>query len=345
MEEAEKSAIRAAALVKQLLVFSRRSQVERTRVHLQLVVSEIEAMIRDTFDRRITIETQIDKDVEPVLADSDQLHQVLLNLCLNAKDALFLKNDSHDMRITITAERSVIDKKYCSTNVEARPGIYICLCVADNGAGMEPETLNRIFEPFFTTKGAERGTGLGLAIVYGIVKKHQGWIEVQSTPGQGTTFKVFLQVAPPEAARRPAVQDFGHAPRATDHETVLLVDDEAVVRSLGKAILEQLGYTVLLANDGVEGLEVFNREREKIHVSVLDISMPNMPGDELLRHMRDIDPQVKVIVSSGHTFDAPADLTGLYEPSAYLRKPYGYTQMATVVRQVIDMAPATEART
>ncbi|MBN2310678.1 MAG: response regulator [Candidatus Hydrogenedentes bacterium] len=337
LAEAERAAKRAAAVVKQLMVFSRRSPVERKPADVRAIIEEVAGIARNTFDRRVQIQVETADDLRPALVDAGQIHQVLLNLCVNARDAVLERGPDSGpggLRITLGASNVFVTEEDRRANPEARPGWHVCVSVSDTGAGMDEETRRRAFEPFYTTKGPERGTGLGLAIVYGIMKQHNGWIVLDTNPGRGTAFLLYLDAAEEVAMEEPGPA--APAGVATGTETVLLVDDEDMVRTLGRKILERLGYTVLLAANGEEGLALYERERGRINLVLLDLTMPGLAGDEVLERIRAMDPDAKVILSSGHAVDAELTFAGTARPTACLGKPYTYGEIAAVLREVLD---------
>jgi CheY-like chemotaxis protein len=232
-----------------------------------------------------------------------------------------------------------VDEEYARRHLEARPGEYVRLGVFDTGCGMAPEVKARMFEPFFTTKAPGKGTGLGLAMVFGIVRRHQGWVECVSAPDQGTRFDVYLPRAAP-AAEAPPVP----APRPPEpgRETILLADDEPLLRTLGRAVLKGYGYEVLLAEDGLEAVEVYRREGRRIDLVILDLTMPRLSGRDTFRRLLDIDPQVRVLFSSGYSAEYVS--TDDYERSlGFVAKPYRPEVLAEMVRAALDRAPARDA--
>jgi len=282
---------RAAGLVHQLLQFSRKIPLRNLQpVSINEVVEEINRVIRETFPREIEILLELDPNLPPVRGDRSQLYQVILNLCVNARDAM-----PQGGRLRIATD--VVEVRPDPAHPERRPGPYCRLTVEDTGVGMNEAVLSRLFEPFFTTK--EHGTGLGLSIAYGIVTSHGGFIEVSSTPGQGSAFEVYLPVCeklePPSKPEeeRPAEREIPEA-------TVLLVDDEEAIRHLGRDMLQVLGLRVLSASDGEEALRLYQEHRSKIDVIILDLSMPKMNGWEVFRRLKEIDPDVRVLISTGY---------------------------------------------
>jgi CheY-like chemotaxis protein len=259
------------------------------------------------------------------------IEQVILNLAVNARDAM-----PEGGELTFTAHVKTIDEAYATRNAEARPGEFVCMTVADTGCGMSASTKSRIFEPFFTTKAAGKGTGLGLATVYGIVKQHEGWIELESELGRGTIFRIFL---PHDAAA-----DAADSPeRSPDEgrggaETILLVEDEPGVRRLAENVLSRHGYRVLTASDGHQALTVWSEHAQQIDLLLTDMVMPEgMSGRELAERLCAASPNLKVIFMSGYSVElAQSDLL-LREGVNFLPKPYPASELAAVVRNCLDL--------
>jgi len=345
LHESIRASERAARLVRQLLEFSRRAPLERRAVRLGPVVSEVVHLLSQTIDRRIAVESFVAPDLWPAAADSNQIHQVLMNLCVNARDALVERlrdempgaGEKAGCWIRIRAGNVTVGEEYRREVPYARAGDFVRLSVSDNGRGMDPQTQRRVFEPFFTTKALGRGTGLGLSTVYGIVKQHEGWVTVESAPGRGTTFHVFLPRARdlPDEAAAP-----GAPVTRRGRETILFVDDEEMIRELGRKVLEAQGYTVLLAEDGARALETYAAHRGRIDLVILDQTMPSLSGGETLRRIRALDPDARVILSSGYARGQegfPARPDGA---AAFLQKPYRPDALLRAVRQVLDGPPA-----
>lgn len=335
--EGIKASERAVQLVRQLLDFSRRAPAECRPVNLGNVIREVTALFSQTIDRRIEMTSSIADDLLPAFVDPNQVHQVLMNLCVNARDAIMESFESEGESggrpltgywIYIRAENVEVDDDYCRIFPYARKGRYIWLSIGDNGAGMDEATQQRVFEPFFTTKKMGRGTGLGLSTVYGIIKQHNGWINLESRPGKGTTFSVYFPEAtglPEEAPAFPETEPSGRG-----KETVLFADDEDLIRDLGRQVMEMHGYTVFLAEDGMRAIELFRSNREAIDLVVLDLTMPRRSGMEVLRSIRQIDPAVRVILSSGNPPPEPVHGT------MFLPKPYRAEMLARAVRSALD---------
>jgi PAS domain S-box-containing protein len=341
LAEGIKASERAAQLVRQLLDFSRRAPTQCRAVNLGDVAREVTALFSQTIDRRIEVTSSIADDLLPAFVDPNQVHQVLMNLCVNARDAILERLEAAEASgnrpltgywIYIRAENAEVDDDYCRIFPYARKGRFIRLSIGDNGAGMDETTQRRVFEPFFTTKKMGRGTGLGLSTVYGIVKQHNGWINLESRVGKGTTFCAFF---PEATGLQPAIQELPVAalPRS-GKETVLFVDDEELIRELGRQVLEVYGYKVLLAEDGQRAIDLYERKRDEIDLVVLDLTMPQRSGMEVLRVIRTIDPDKKVILSSGNPPAEPVPGT------TFLPKPYRADMLAQAVRSALD-APSS----
>ncbi|GAB4362671.1 MAG: hypothetical protein Kow00128_02620 [Deltaproteobacteria bacterium] len=333
---------RAARLVRQLLEFSRRSPVEWASVDVGAVIREVVQLFSQTIDRRIGVEVSVPEGLWNAAADSGQLHQVLMNLCVNARDAVMERMASKEEgagasvggRIRISAGNETIDAEYCRSFPYARPGEFVRLSVADDGIGMDEETQRRVFEPFFTTKKMGRGTGLGLSTVFGIVKQHAGWITLESRKEAGSVFGVYIPRATgPEKPEEPAPVPSGST---RGKETILLADDEEMIRDLGRQILEMQGYTVITAADGQEAIDRYIRDRSRIDLVLLDMTMPHLSGVEVMERIRELDPGAKILLSSGYRADAGDAERKVSKASAFLPKPYRPDLLAKTVREVLD---------
>jgi PAS domain S-box-containing protein len=340
------AARRAAMLTQQLLTFSHRGATDLQPQDLGSIATEVVRLLRQTIDRRIQLYVRYGDGLWPVLSDVGQMNQVIMNLCVNARDSLAERMNEEvrgpippgwEPRIEIAIQNVSIDEAYCKQHYEARPGDCVCLSVSDNGCGVDEEIRQHIFEPFFTTKEVGRGTGLGLATVYGIVKQHEGWIDLSSAQNTGTTFKIYLPrtlrtaAPPPRPVSRKAIV------RGT--ETILFVDDEAPIRRLGQTILEHHGYTVLLAENGEQALEIFRRERDRIRLVVLDLTMPRMSGREVLKQLLGLDPNMPVLISSGHQIPSDGGQLQAMGKIEFIPKPYRPDDLARSVRSLLN-APA-----
>jgi PAS domain S-box-containing protein len=289
----EGSAERGAGIVKQVLTFARGVEGDRVLLQLKHLVSELAKVMAQTFPRNVDIQTHFPPDLWTVLGDATQLHQVLLNLCVNARDAM-----PQGGTISLSAENVNIDQHFASMNPGAQLGPHVALRAKDTGSGMTPEVMEKIFDPFFTTKEVGKGTGLGLATVIGIVKSHGGFLTVQSELGIGTTFSVFLPAAQESGAGADEKQE---APViAGNNQLVLVVDDEPPIREALVRTLTGNGYRVFTAEDGSDALALYFQRRGEIDLVITDIAMAQMDGVALVRSLRKVDPNVRVIVSSGH---------------------------------------------
>ncbi len=321
---------RAAKLTRQLLAFSRKKPLQLQPLHLDELVNDVAKMLRRLIGENIAVQLNESPRLPATQADAGMLEQVLLNLAVNARDAM-----PRGGQLIISTTAHLIDEAYVRCHANARSGEFVCLSVRDTGCGMPPEILAHIFEPFFTTKELAKGTGLGLATVYGIVKQHEGWMEVESEPGVGTTFKVFL----PVAARAGATGDTTATllPVRCGQETILLVEDEAAVRMLAVIALQRQGYRVLEAVSGEEALEVWHRHGPKIDLLLTDMVMPgDLSGRELAEQLRDLKPTLKVIFTSGYSAEKAGQIFEFKDQTPFLEKPYNLRKLAEVVRQLLD---------
>ena len=317
-----------AELVRSLLAFSRKAEPKPVPMNLNGEIRHVEKLLHRTIPRMIDIRLDLAEELERINADPAQIEQIIMNLAVNARDAM-----GEEGSLKIRTESVTLDDEYCRFNVEAKPGDYVLLSVSDTGHGMDRETLQRIFEPFYTTKELGRGTGLGLAMVYGIVRQHGGHIDCYSEVGKGTTFKLYFPVIP--SIGEPAVEATGIMP-AFGTETVLLVDDEDLVRELGQRILTRSGYTVLTAARGEEALEVYGREKERIALVILDLIMPTMGGKDCLKKILKIDPQARILISSGYSADASTKECLGMGAKGFVAKPFRFKEFLQQVRMALD---------
>ncbi len=318
---------RAASLTRQLLAFSRQSVLEPKVLDLNAIVQETGDMLRRLIGEDVLLTTVLDPKLSRVKVDPSQVEQVLMNLAVNARDAM-----PKGGKLTIETGNVELDDRYAATHADRRSGRHVLLAVSDTGSGMSPEVKARIFEPFFTTKGVGKGTGLGLAMVFGAVKQSGGSIDVYSELGLGSTFKIYL----------PAAADQASSPEKRDSsvvggtETILLVEDEDGVRALALLVLQRHGYTVLAASDGTDAMRVIEQHRGHIDLLVTDVVMPGMDGRELAEGLRPRFPQMKVLFSSGYTDDAVVRHGVLHDSVFFLQKPYSPFSLAKKVRDVLD---------
>jgi PAS domain S-box-containing protein len=342
----ESSAERGAGIVKQVLTFARGAEGERVLIQPKHLIGELGKIMGQTFPKNIEVVTNFPPDLWPVIGDATQLHQVLLNLCVNARDAILAShpapNGMEPQRVlTLAAENTVVDEHFASTNPGAVYGPHIVLRVSDTGTGMTPEVMDRIFDPFFTTKEPGQGTGLGLATVLGIVKSHRGFLTVQSEIGRGTAFKVFL---PAEIGDHLPSKDDAPppAPPRGKGELILVVDDEPPIREALVKTLESCNYRCFTAEDGSDALALYFARRGEIDVVLTDLAMAQMDGVRLVRSLRRIDPGVRVVVSSGHIQREVAQELETLGVKVLIEKPYNADQLLRALRNVIDGASAAK---
>lgn len=328
LQQILKAAERSGSLTRQLLAFSRKQVLAPKVLDLNDLVRTTEKMLRRVIGEDIQLTATLHPQLGRVKADPGQLEQVLLNLAVNARDAM-----PQGGRLTIETNNVVLGEDYARSHSDVRPGHYTMLAVTDTGIGMTEEVKRRLFEPFFTTKGPGKGTGLGLAVVHGIVKQSDGSIEVYSERGVGTSFKVYLPRVEEAGSGGKSRPGLGPAPHGT--ETILLVEDEDAVRALTRFTLQRCGYTVLEASHGEEAIRVATNHRETIHVLVTDVVMPGMGGRVLAERLLSLHPEMKVLYLSGYTDDAVVRHGILHEEVNFLQKPFSPTALAHRVREVL----------
>jgi PAS domain S-box-containing protein len=330
LEEIKKAADRAASLTRQLLAFSRKQMLQPQLLDLNSLLTNVDEMLRRMIGEDIELVTHVPSGLGRVKADRGQIEQVIMNLAVNARDAM-----PQGGQLTLEAANVELDSSYASSHESVLPGHYVMIAMSDTGIGMDAETQAHIFEPFFTTKGQGKGTGLGLATTYGIVRQSEGHIWVHSEPGKGTTFKVYLPridqavevIAPPNV---PADE------LSRGCETILLVEDEEAVCSLIRGVLESRGYEVLEAKGAHEALEIGERRKKHINLLLTDVVMPQMSGRELAEHLAPLRPETKVLYMSGYTDHAVVQHGRLDPGTNFLQKPFTPDGLARKVREVLD---------
>jgi len=329
LEEILKAAHRAAALTRQLLAFSRRQVLEPKVLDLNAVVTGVLPMLRRLIGEDIELISTPAPDLARVKADQSQVEQVVMNLAVNARDAM--PGGGKLMLETMDVD---LDRVYARQHVPLQPGSYVMLAVSDTGTGMDEKTKARIFEPFFTTKEQGKGTGLGLATVYGIVKQSGGYVWVYSEAGHGTTFNIYL----PRAVEKIVEKDPPGVPpkSAGGSETILVAEDEEMVRSLTRQILEESGYTVLEAPHGMEALQIAERYKGHIHLVLTDVVMPQMSGRDLAERLALLRPGIRVLYMSGYPGHAAAQQGDLDPGAPFLQKPFTVESLTRKVREVLD---------
>jgi two-component system cell cycle sensor histidine kinase/response regulator CckA len=326
----EISAQRGADIVKQLLTFGRGVEGERTVLSLGQMITEVARMAKETFPRHIHIERDVPKDLWPVLGDPTHMHQVLLNLCINARDAI-----TSEGTLRVSAENRELAGSDDLLEPGCRPGRYLVLTVSDTGSGIPQAVLDRIFDPFFTTKPEGKGTGLGLSTVIGIVRNHGGFVRVRSEVGQGSEFIVYLPAV--ETTRPVEPEEGGQRPRGRG-ETVLLVDDEDGVLQATAELLRTEGYHVLTSVDGIEALAVYSENQSSIAVVVTDVMMPSMDGAAMTRVLRKLDHRLRIIATSGLESDSRFEELHQLGIQAFIPKPFTAKQLLSTLRRVLDEA-------
>ena len=315
-------------MVRQLLTFAKGAEGERVVLQVESLVREMEKLMQSSFPKNIQLTITRAPDLPTVLGDATQLHQVLLNLCVNARDAMPTGGT-----LTLESYATVVDEVFASTMPDALPGHYVALRVHDTGTGISQDILDRIFDPFFTTKSQDKGTGLGLSTVMGIVQSHGGFLQVSSQPDQGSTFTIFLPVHASEAAveltPKTLVSSLGHG------ETILLVDDEAAVREMAGVVLQRLNFKPITATDGADGLQLAMQHQADLRVIITDLHMPHMDGLAFVRVLRLLLPDVPVVVSSGRLEDPQAVEMQALGVTHRLDKPFTEAQLAEVLQVVL----------
>ena len=330
LEDAVESCQEASGMIKQLMIFSREADITRQAIDIYPIAEQVAGICRTMFDRKIEIALNEPAKPLPALGDSGQLYQVFLNLCINARDAIEMLDDSGQLpRIELQVSSLQLNAEDGIRHPQAEPGNYVCVAVKDSGEGMDADTQKRIFDPFFTTKDIGKGTGLGLAIVYGVVQQHNGWIEVESELGVGSTFSVYLPMVEKETTEPDGQED---EEIARGDENILVIDDDRNVRNVLYAFLSHYGYAVSVGEDGKDGLEKFEMLREKVDLVILDLSMPKMSGREVLRKIKAIEPRCKVIILTG----APVDRAELEEAIEVIFKPLQMKKLLQTVRTALD---------
>ena len=331
ISEVRQAGQRAAMLTRQLLAFSRQTVLEPKVLDLNDVVHENEKMLRRLIGEDVQLKAVLDPALEPVKVDPGQIGQVIMNLVLNARDAMPAGGN-----VIIETRNVTLDEASAAMDPKAKPGRYVMLAVSDTGVGMTPDVQARVFEPFFTTKGPGNGTGLGLATVYGIVKQSGACISVYSEPGRGTTFKILFPVAAASGSTgEPVARVDALAP---GNETILLVEDEDAVRSIVGRVLRQAGYTVLEASRGTEAVRLAGTYAGTIHLLITDVVMPEMGGRELVDTLAPLRSELKVLYLSGYTHDETIRRGVLQAEVAFLPKPFTIAALTNKVRQVLDEA-------
>ena len=331
LEILENNVKRGANLVKQVLSFARGCEGDRATLQIRHIIAEIKQIAKETFPKSIEIYTDISSELWTVSGDATQLHQILLNLCVNARDAM-----PNGGKLSITAENIYIDENYARINIDAKVGYYVVITVSDVGTGIDSEIIDKIFDPFFTTKELGKGTGLGLSTAIGIIKSHGGFIKVYSEVGKGTQFKVYLPAVEVSGTKveQPEQIDL----RSGQGELILVVDDEESICQVTKLSLEVGGYQVITAKDGIEAITLYAQHKEEISLVLADMMMPSMDGSLTIRTLQKINPNVRIIAVSGLESNSKiAEMAGSSVKS-FLLKPYSGQELLKTVQDVMSIA-------
>jgi PAS domain S-box-containing protein len=332
LETIEVSAKRGAAIVRQVLSFARGLEGERIEIQPEHLLRDLEHIIKDTFPKNIRMQFWDTHDTWTVLGDPTQVQQILLNLCVNARDAM-----PDGGNLTVSVENCVLDEQYAAMNSQAKPGSYVKIAVTDSGTGISSDIINKIFDPFFTTKEVGKGTGLGLSTVMAIVKSHAGIINVYSELGNGTTFNVYLPALEISSGTMREMPEQISSPRGHG-ELILVVDDEASILTVTCQTLEAFGYRVLSATDGAEGVAIYAQRRNEIAVVLTDMMMPVMDGQGMIRVLRRINPEIKIIAMSGLTVNGGLTQVPGAGVKHFLTKPYAAGTLLTTLRMILGEA-------
>jgi nitrogen-specific signal transduction histidine kinase/CheY-like chemotaxis protein len=325
----DRSAQRGADLIRQILSFARGLEIKKQPFDIKYLVKDVQKIIDETFPKLISLHTEIEDGIPPVFGDYTQLNQVLMNLCVNARDAM---PEGGSLVISVKNIKAGGEE----SPAFLKPGYrqYTVIEVSDTGTGIPPEVMNNIFDPFFTTKVSDKGTGLGLSIVYGIVKDHDGFINVESRVGKGTAFTVYLPVIDSPSADRKPDELYPNAP-AGNKELILIVDDESTITDMTKTILEEYDYKVLVAHNGEEATKIFLTHKDEIYAAIIDMMMPVMGGKTTIRILKKESPSLKIIAMSG--YQREHELVDLKEAEvdAFLPKPFNAEKLLQTLSDVM----------
>jgi hypothetical protein len=326
----EACAQRGADIIKRLLIFARGRPEARVVLPLRQLLREMSKLIGETFPRNIRPLVNMPDDLWTVLADATQIHQALMNLCVNARDAM-----PNGGTLTLTAENQTLDEASAVMTPEAKPGDYVCVSVTDTGTGIATEHRERIFDPFFTTKEIGKGTGLGLATVLGILRGHGGFVRLESRVGHGTTFRLYLPAS--RGAETFAGTDHEPPPPPGHGELILVVDDEAPVREVVQRALEKQGYQVLAAAEGAVALTLFKQHRAEVRAVITDMMMPGMDGPSLVRALRQLDAQLPILGMTGLTSKGVAEGAEGFDLPTVLAKPFTGVKLLVALHETLTM--------
>jgi len=327
LETVNTSASRGREIIKQVLTFARGFSGEHVIIQPKHLLRELEHIINETFPKSIKLEPRIQKDLWTIEADPTQIHQVLLNVAINARDAM-----PYGGTLKITAENAAVGTNDMPAGTQARPGSYLKIGIEDTGTGIPSEIVDKIFEPFFTTKERGKGTGLGLSTVHSIVKSHRGFITVHTELGKGTQFMIYLPAV--QDKKQQTTQDLLRIAEGNG-EVILVVDDEQSILDITKNTLEMYGYRVIIAHIGLEALSIYTSEKDKIDVVIADVIMPSLDGLTMARNIRKINPGVKIITSSGIKISDTDNASLGTENHIFLQKPYTAEKLLSTLQQIL----------
>ncbi|NOY09500.1 MAG: response regulator, partial [Spirochaetes bacterium] len=335
MLQIKQAAERGKGLTNQLLFFTRRASKERNPLNVNKIVKETIQLLKRTFPPEIKIRMVLDKDLKLINGNQSQINQVLMNLCVNARDAMLDSDDdrSYMLSLEISTYNSSIDKATAAQYVNASAGEYVCLKVSDTGRGMPPEIVEHLFEPFFTTKAAGKGTGLGLSVVYGIVRGHNGFIDVNSRPNEGTSFSLYLPAL--QSGTSAELADKNEDTLVTGSGTILIVEDEPQVRYMEARTLEKCGYSVLIVKNGREAIEFYSTKQEEIDLVILDMVMPEMGGRECFYRLKKINQDIKIILITGYTTDPSLTMEIKEKAAGSIEKPFKLHEFTRKVHEAL----------
>jgi nitrogen-specific signal transduction histidine kinase/ActR/RegA family two-component response regulator len=325
----EESARRGADLVKQILSFSRGVEGKPTTTQVTHLLAEIQKIIRQTFPKNIDLVLDLSNDLWLIAADATMLHQVFMNLCVNARDAM-----PNGGQLSISTENSVLDDNYARMNLDAAVGNYVVVTVTDTGMGMTPEVLDRIYDPFFTTKDVGQGTGLGLSTVMGIIKSHHGFINVYSEVGRGSRFTVYLP-----ATELQETEKIAEAPLPGGHgELILVVDDETAIQEITKATLEAHGYVVMTASDGIEAIAIYAEHKRDISLVLMDLMMPSLDAATTIRTLYRLNEQVQIVAMSGLAANESVSRAMAEQVQGFLAKPFTAMELLNMLFNTLQQS-------
>ncbi len=337
LQQVIKASQRASTLTRQLLGFSRRRAMELKATDANSLVRDLAELVRPAIGEHVTVDFALDARAGTVIADEGELQQALLNLCLNARDAMWAPAEGrYGGALRLKTERVFLSEPCWDPQFEIKSGPYVVFSVSDTGCGIPRDVQERVFEPFFTTKEVGKGTGLGLAQVYGVIRQHQGAIHLYSEPGLGTTFKLYLPAGREEAEER-LPEELQKGPRG--NETILVAEDEPMVRNLSVRALEGAGYSVLTAADGEEAMRVFDENRDAVSLAVLDVIMPKRTGHQVCDHIKQVSPSVPIVFCTGYDPDMARSQQAVDELVPLVQKPFTAQTLLAVVRKALDARP------